>query len=116
MQLNSFMISGPKGSLEELLKALRAEPQAAALIIGDPAEEPAWATPRPVRVHQPWELAEAIWLVTITLPIGVAAEMIATRLDDWLRVWLRSRADAVQVRVQEVPGPSGPDGKRTTDN
>jgi hypothetical protein len=114
MQPNSFRLSGTKASLEQLREALAAEPQAASLIISDPAADPEPATPTEVRVRQPWELAEAIWLVVITFPIGVAAEVAGKRLDDWLRQWLRVRADEAQVRVQEIPAPSAPDEKGET--
>lgn len=114
MQLSSFTVSGPRASLEDLRNALLAEPQAAKLIITDLAAQPDPASAGGVRVRQPWELAEAIWLVTITFPIGLAAEMAGKRLDDWLREWLKTRADKAQVRVQEVPAPSVPGRKGST--
>ncbi|SRR5713226_110710 len=111
MQVNTLKISGPKGSLEELRKALLAEPQAAQFVVTDATPEPQAPTPGAVRVRQPWELSEAIWMFSIELPTGVIAAMIAATAYDWLRAWLKSRADTAQVRVQELPASSAPSVK-----
>lgn len=105
----SFRLSGTKASLEHLRSALLAEAQAANLIVTEPAVQPEPADSAEVRVRQPWELAEAIWLMAVTFPIGVGAEIAGKRVDDWLREWLKSRADRSQVRVQEVSAHSVPE-------
>jgi lipopolysaccharide/colanic/teichoic acid biosynthesis glycosyltransferase len=102
MQLNSINVSGPKESLQKLRDALLAEPQAAQVIITEPSGESDSASPGAVRVRQPWELNEAIWMFAIHFPAGILAHVAY----DWVREWLKSRKDAAQVRVQEAPPPS----------
>jgi hypothetical protein len=97
MQAHSFKLSGRKSSLEELRAALRAEPQAAQINLADLIPEPDAGSEKPIRVRQV-EVSEAIFNFGIHIPAGVAAHL----LYDWLKAWLKSRADAAQVRVQEV--------------
>jgi hypothetical protein len=110
MQPNSFKVSGTEGALEKFRKALLAEPQAAELVVTDATREPTAKTPGAVRVRQPWELNEAIWMLTIHLPAG----LVAATAYDWLREWLKGHADTAQVRVEEAPPSSAPGGKGNT--
>src|SRR5437764_1070041 len=109
MQGNSFKVSGTRESLEGLRAALLKEPQADRLTVTDVTPEPEAATPGAVRVRQ-FGLEEAIFAFAIHVPAGIAAHTCY----DWLRGWLRSRADAAQVRHQEVAPPPAPGGKGGT--
>ena len=101
MQAKSFKVTGSKAALANLRTALLAETQAAQLSLTEPCPEPDQQPPPvPVRVRQV-DLAEALFAFAIHVPAGIAAHS----LYDWLRKFLTGRADAAQVRFQEMPQP-----------
>jgi hypothetical protein len=111
MQFNSFKVSGPRRSLEDLRSALLAEPQVAQILVTDATAEPDSATREPVGVPQA-ELGDVTFAFAVHITAGVAAQMVY----NWLQAWLRSRADAARVRLQEIPPASPPDTKSSTSN
>ena len=87
----SFTISGPRQPLEQLCSELSAKVQAGEITITEPTAAG--------RLRQPWELAEAVWTVLLTVP----ASMLAQATYEWVRDWLKSRAAIAKLQIQEVP-------------
>ena len=104
----SFKVSGTKDSLEGLREALLAEPETAKMIVTDLTPESDTDIPGPIRVRQ-IEVADAIFAFAIEIPAGVTAHLVY----DWLREWLKRRADAAQARVQEITPSSVPEDEKT---
>jgi hypothetical protein len=102
MDATSFTVTGTRESLERLRSALLKEPQAAQVTMTELAREPAPPGSGETRVRQPWE--EHVWMFVIHTAAGIVAHTTC----DWLRKWLKDRADAEQVRVKEKPSPSAP--------